>query len=108
MYFGRILLSTVVLIIIGVLGSLIYMKIDNKDFFGGTKIGMIVGIIGGVLGGFLFDLAFKLPILSQLEDIPYVQYLLVNKLDINFLATFLGVWLFLWFYEYVSKHTERS
>ncbi|MGL5956009.1 MAG: hypothetical protein ACRC0X_05335 [Brevinema sp.] len=108
MDFGTILLSTLILIVIGIVESYIYIKLDRKDFFGGLKAGIVVGIIGGILGGFMFDLIFKLSIFQFLIDTPYIKYLLVNQFDINFIAVILGVWLFLWIYEYVSKHTERS
>ena len=102
------LLSTFIVILVGIIGTFIYIKIDNKDFFGGTTVGMIVGVIGGFLGGYMFDLLFKLPLLKRLQDVPAIKHLLVNQFDINFIASLLGVWVFLWVYEYVSEHTERS
>ncbi|MGL4677157.1 MAG: hypothetical protein ACRCWI_05775 [Brevinema sp.] len=108
MDFKNILLSTLILIVVGIIESYIYIKLDNKDFFGGFKAGMIVGIIGGILGSFIFDLIFKLPIFQFLLDIPYIKYLLVNPFNINFIAVILGAWMFLWIYEYISEHTERS
>ncbi len=108
MYFVRILLSIFIFIFIGVIFSLLYIKIGDKDLFGGKKFGMIVGVTGGILGGFVFDLLFKIPPFSQLVDTPYIQKLLVNQFDINFLATFLGIWTFLLLYDYVSRYTERS
>ncbi|MDK2818461.1 MAG: hypothetical protein KFW21_03310 [Spirochaetota bacterium] len=108
MNFGAFLISTFILILIGIIGSYIYIKLDNKEFFGGIPMGMTVGVIGGVLGGFIFDLLFKIPLLKNLQEISGIKYLLVNRFDINFIASFLGVWLFLWIYKYVSEHTEKS
>jgi uncharacterized membrane protein YeaQ/YmgE (transglycosylase-associated protein family) len=101
-------LSTSVLILLGIVGAFFNVKIAKKDLFGGMKVGIIVGIAGSILGGYLFDLFFKLPYITKLQDIPYIDILLVNKLDINFISSILGVWLFLYIYDYVSAHTERS
>lgn len=108
MIVGRILLSIFIVIIIGIIGSLLYIHIHKKDLFGGKRTGLFVGIIGGVLGGFIFDLFFKISFLQNLINIPYIKYLLVNQFDINFIAVILGIWTFLTFYDYVSEHTERS
>lgn len=102
------LLSTLIVVLLGIVCSLFYIIIDKKNLFGGKKAGMLVGVIGGILGGYMFDLLFQLPFLNKLQYFPYIQVLLVNKLDINFIASMLGIWCFLSVYEYVSKHTERS
>lgn len=108
MEFLSFILSTSVTIALGIIGSFLYITLFKKDLFGGMKMGFLVGIIGSILGGFIIDLLFKLPILKWLQNTPYIQYLLVNKLDINFISSCLGIWIFLRIYEFISKHTERS
>lgn len=108
MIIGKIILSTLIIILISTVFSICYIKFYQKDFLGGLKIGILVGITGGILGGFIFDFFFKISFLQQLITIPYIKYLLVNQFDINFIAISLGIWLFLVLYDFVSKHTERS
>lgn len=102
------LLSTLIVLFIGMFTGLIYAKLVYQNIFGGIKIAMLVGICGTIIGGFVFDLLFKLSFFKILIEIPYFNYLLVNKLDINFIALILGSWVFLRIYQYVSEHTERS
>ncbi len=108
MYLGSVLLSAVIFAAVSVVTSLIYIKISKKDFFGGTKIAVLVGVIGGFVGGFMFDILFNVTPLYRLINVPYVRYLLVNQFDINFIAVVLGICLFLWAYGFASEHTERS
>ncbi|MGL4394882.1 MAG: hypothetical protein ACRCS8_06640 [Brevinema sp.] len=108
MEIGTFFLSMLVTFIAGALIGIIYAKLIYKNIFGGAKVAMLVGIAGAVIGGYVFDLFFKIPILRFLLEIPYFSYLLVNKLDINFIALLLGTWVFLTIYEFVSEHTERS
>ncbi|MGL4388628.1 MAG: hypothetical protein ACRCTJ_04470 [Brevinema sp.] len=102
------LLSMLVTLFLGTLSGIIYAKLIYKNVFGGVKIAIIVGICGSVIGGFIFDLFFKLSFLKILLEVPYFSTLLVNKLDINFISLILGTWIFLFMYEFVSEHTERS
>ncbi|MGL4562474.1 MAG: hypothetical protein ACRCVW_01280 [Brevinema sp.] len=102
------LISMLVTLCIGALSGLIYAQFIYKNLFGGIKIAMFVGMCGSVIGGFVFDLFFKLPFMKIFLEIPYFSALLVNKLDVNFIALLLGNWMFLSIYEFVSEHTERS
>lgn len=82
-----------------------YTLVHKKRFFGGRRVAFFVGILGAILGGYIFDLLFQFAFLEWLHDIPYIQSLLVNSIDINFLASAMGIYLFLYLYGRISMYT---
>ncbi|MGL4367395.1 MAG: hypothetical protein ACRCTQ_03850 [Brevinemataceae bacterium] len=99
--------SVLIVTVFSLLANVIYIYILKRDLLGGIKLGFIVGTVGFILGGFFFDQLFKIPILMGLQTLPYINVLLVNRFDINFIASGFGTWFFLWLYHLISLHTER-
>lgn len=100
--FLNFLITTAFMGILGCIFGFFYVQVFRFQLFGGLKAGIIVGTLGCILGGFIFNMIFEIPVLKYLNEVPYLQILLVNKFDINFIAAFLGTWMFLFIYKQIS------
>ncbi|SFB80196.1 hypothetical protein SAMN02745150_00863 [Brevinema andersonii] len=105
MKFFDFLFSTAVMGVFGVCFGFLYVRIFDNKLFGGVKAGIMVGMLGCILGGFIFNILFETPLLQWMNKIPVFSHLLVNILDINFIAAALGTWMFLFVYKSISQHT---
>lgn len=76
-------ISILVLVAIGALSGVVYVKEFNKRIFGNIWGAIVVGIIGGVLGGYF---------LNKFEK--FINEKII--LDVNFSASFVGAFFLLW------------
>lgn len=70
---------------VGALAGFLYLKLLKKPVFGNLWGALIVGVIGGVLGGFFLN--------------GITQFLILNPLTVNFIATLLGAYVLLWVFS---------
>ncbi len=82
------ILKIIVLVSVGGLAGLFYVKVLKKPVLGHLWAGVVVGVFGGVLGGFFLD--------------KIIVYLTQNNLDINFVATLTGAFFLVWLFSKVS------
>lgn len=101
--FLEFLLSVFVMGLLGMAAGFLYVRLFYRQLLGGLKAGMIVGTLGCIVGGFMFNAIFDMPYIQKLNTVPYVRVLLVNRFDINFVAAFLGIWMFLYIYRQISS-----
>lgn len=104
--FLEFLRSVLVMGLLGLAAGFIYAKFIYTKLIGGLRAGMIVSTVGCIVGGFMFNVIFDMPFIQKLNSVPYVQVLLVNKFDINFIAAFLGIWMFLYMYRQISSQNH--
>jgi uncharacterized membrane protein YeaQ/YmgE (transglycosylase-associated protein family) len=87
---GKNILSLAILVAVGALCGILFVKVFNKRVLGNIWGGIIVGVIGGVLIGYLLD---------------QLKFLVDNELNVNFLTSFIGAFVLLWVYSKIS-HQE--
>jgi len=94
MDFWGTVLAILIMVVVGTLCGLFFVKGLKKPMLGHLVGGIIIGIIGAVLGGFFLD---KLNFIFK--------WLLENPLHVNFFAAFAGALLFVWVFSRIS-HQE--
>ena len=102
-FFFEFLFSMAVMGCLGLVCGFIYARFIHRELLGGIRAGMIVGTLGCILGGFLFNMLFDTPLLKWMNNVPYLNVLLVNLFDVNFIAAGLGILLFLYVYQQISS-----
>ncbi|MGL5721439.1 MAG: hypothetical protein ACRCY4_03440 [Brevinema sp.] len=102
-FFIEFLFSMAVMGFLGLVCGFIYARFIQRNLLGGVRAGMVVGTLGCILGGFLFNMVFDTPLLKWMNDVPYLNILLVNYFDVNFIAACLGIVLFLYVYRQISS-----
>lgn len=81
------IVKILILVSVGGLAGLFYVKVLKKPVLGHLWVGIIIGIIGGVLGEFFLD---------------KIILVLTKTLDINFIATLTGAFFLVWLFSKVS------
>jgi uncharacterized membrane protein YeaQ/YmgE (transglycosylase-associated protein family) len=94
MGFWGTIIMILIMVIIGTLCGLFFVKVLKKPMLGHLVGGIIIGIIGAVLGGFF---------LYQLEFI--FKWFIDNPLHVNFFYAFAGGLFFVWIFSRIS-HQE--
>lgn len=97
---GISILSTVILLAIGALSGFLYVKVFKKKVLGGIWGGIVIGIFGSVLGGLFLDK------LINDRTLDYLNVLFTNKINVNFVAAFLGAFLLVWIFFKISSRSD--
>jgi uncharacterized membrane protein YeaQ/YmgE (transglycosylase-associated protein family) len=79
-------IGILIIVIVGALAGLYYVKVIKKPVFGHLWGAIIVGVIGSVLGGYFLDFIIKFMVNNTL-------------FSVDFVATFFGAFLLIWIFS---------
>lgn len=84
-------LSIIVLIAVGAISGLLYVKVFKKKMIGNVWGALIIGVVGGSLIGF-FIIKFErwIPVVTD------------NKITVGFSAALVGAFFLLWVFSKIS------